>query len=98
MLSWIPLVIDIITALPNLIRGVETAFSSQPKSGPSKWISVETSLGPIITSLANELAKNAPDKNVQDVAAKVSVFTKAVNDAIVAFYNAVGWPSTTTTS
>jgi len=90
--SWIPLVVDLVTALPNLIVGVETAFKSQPNSGPAKWISVEQSLSTPIQSLANEMAKTIPNVTADKVSADVSKFTKAVNDAVVTFYNDAGWP------
>lgn len=95
MLTIVKLVIDVITALPSLITGVEAAFGSKPKSGPSKWIAVESALSGPISSLASEVSKTVPNKKADEIATAVAVFTKGVNDAIVAFYNSVGWPAAT---
>ena len=94
MLSWLPLVLSLLTALPNLITGVEAAFSNKPKSGPEKWIAVETALASPISAIATEISKMAPDADTQKISASVAVFTKAANDAVVSFFNAVGWPVT----
>jgi len=91
--SWVPLVIDVMSALPNLIVGVEKAFKSQPKSGPAKWISVEQSLSTPIQKLADEMTKAIPNATADKVSADVSKFTKAVNDAVVTFYKDTGWPT-----
>lgn len=93
MFAWLPLIVSVLTALPSLITGVEAAFSNKPKSGPEKWIAVETALSAPISAIAEQIAKMAPNADAQKIAASVSIFTKAVNDAIVAFFNAVGWPA-----
>lgn len=93
MVTWIPLIMGIVGALPNLIQGVETAFGKKPKAGPEKWIGVETALSAPIQALATLIAKSAPNQDAQKISAAVSIFVKATNDAIVAFYNSVGWPS-----
>ena len=89
-------VIGIISALPNLIAGIEAAFGKGKGQGASKWISVEQALSTPIQNIANQLAATVPNAKVDAVAAEVSKFTKATNDAIVAFYNSVGWPAGTT--
>jgi hypothetical protein len=86
-------VISIISALPNLITGIEAAFGKKSGQGASKWIAVEQALSTPIQNIANSLAASVPNATVDKVAAEVSKFTKASNDAIVAFYNAVGWPT-----
>ena len=96
MLAWLPLLIGILSGLPAIITGVESAFKSKPKSGPAKWISVETALSAVIEDLANSVAKMSPNKNVDTVSTDVAVFTKAVNDAVVTFFNAAGWPTDVT--
>jgi hypothetical protein len=96
MFAWLPLIVGILSGLPQIITGVESVFKSKPKSGPQKWIAVETALSSVIEQLANDIAKMSPNKDAQQISSEVAVFTKAVNDAIVKFFNAVGWPTDVT--
>lgn len=85
-------VISIVGSLPQLISGIEAAFGKKSGQGSQKWISIETALSPVITNFASEIAATVPNAKVDSVAAEIAKFTKATNDAIVAFYNSVGWP------
>lgn len=86
-------VLSIVSALPSLITGIEAAFGKKSGQGASKWIAIEQALSTPIQNMANSLASSVPNAKVDAVAAEISKFTKATNDAIVAFYNSVGWPT-----
>lgn len=87
-------IIAIVTALPNLIQGVEAAFGKKSGQGATKWIAVEQALSTPIENFANQLASSVPNATVDKVSSSIAKFTKATNDAVVAFYNDVGWPTT----
>ena len=93
ILKALPMLLGILSGLPQIIQGVELAFSHKPKSGSEKWIAVETALSGAITSVANTITANSPSDKVAEVAADVSKWVKAVNDATVTLYNKVGWPT-----
>ena len=77
-------------AIPSLVRGVESLWSHTPKSGASKWISVEQALSGSIQLVADQVAKQAPPgTKTEEISAAVVVFSKAVNDAFVALANAL---------
>lgn len=89
-------VLPAITALPQLIDGIEKLFAGRPKSGAAKWIAVEQALSGSIVLVANEVAALAPDgTKVDEISAKVAIFTKAVNDAFVKLCNDLGIYQTT---
>jgi hypothetical protein len=88
-------VLSIVTALPNLITGIEAAFGKKSGQGSAKWIAVEQALSTPIQNIATQLANSVPNAKVDQISSEVAKFTKATNDAIVAFYNSVGWPTTT---
>jgi hypothetical protein len=82
---------QVIPVIPSLVTDVENLFRGKHKAGPQKWLAVEQLLGPIVQQLSTELAALAPPgTKAQDIAKHVSTYTKAVNDATVAFANAVG--------
>lgn len=84
-------VIPVITALPELISGIEKLWTGVPKAGAQKWIAVEQALSGSIVAVANQVAALAPDgTKVDEVSAKIAVFTKAVNDAFVKLCNDLG--------
>lgn len=84
-------IVPILTALPNLILGVEALWSNKPKSGASKWISVEQATSGTIQLAAQEVAKLAPAGTPeQTISDAVAVFTKSVNDAFVTLMNTLG--------
>jgi hypothetical protein len=87
-ISW---ALRILPAIPQLISAVEGVFAGQPASGPQKWLAVEQALSQSISSVAADLAKLAPPgSDPQKISAAVALYTKAVNDATVAFANGVG--------
>jgi len=79
-----------LSALPQIIAGVEALWKDTPKSGSYKWIAVEQALSASISLVAQEVASLAPNTPVNTVSAKVAVFTKAVNDAFVTLCNGLG--------
>lgn len=83
-------VVPALTALPQLITGIEALFKGVPKAGAQKWISVETALSQSITIVAQEVAQLAPGTSADKVSAEVAKFSKAVNDAFVALANGLG--------
>lgn len=78
LLSLVPV---IITALPDLIKSVETLFNGKPKAGTEKLALVQS----LIQNAAPiaEAADASQSKAIADL-------TTAVTGALVAFYNAVG--------
>lgn len=83
-------VVPAITALPQLISGIEALFKGTPKAGAQKWIAIEQALSGSISMVAQEIAQLAPATPVDAVSAKVAIFTKAVNDAFVTLCNDLG--------
>lgn len=81
------LVLQVLTGLPGLIQGVESLWAHVPKSGAQKWIAVEQAVSGTIQEIANEVVKNVPSANADEVAGKVALFTKASNDAFVKLMN-----------
>lgn len=84
-------VVPILTALPDLILGVENLWKHTPGSGPQKWISIEQSVSGTIEVAANEVAKLAPSGTpASQISAEIAIFTKTVNDAFVTLMNNLG--------
>jgi hypothetical protein len=83
-------VIPVLSALPQLVVGIESLWKGTPKAGAQKWIAVEQALSQSISLVAQEVAQLAPNTPVNTVSAKVALFTKAVNDAFVALCNDLG--------
>lgn len=82
--------LPMLPAIPQLITAVEGLWSATPKSGPQKWISVETALSGSIQAVAAKIIAAVPNAKVDEVTARVAVWAKAVNDATVALFNDVG--------
>lgn len=80
----------ILPALPQLIAVVEALWKNTPKSGSYKWIAIERALSNSIGLVAQEVSQLAPNTPADTVAAKVAIFTKAVNDAFVKLLNDLG--------
>lgn len=81
-------VLQIIPILPGLITDIEHLWSNKPKSGSSKWISVEQALSGSIEEAANVAAKLAPaGTKAETISTAIAVFTKDVNDAFVTLAN-----------
>jgi hypothetical protein len=95
MFNILGLIVSILPAIPNLITAVESLWSGTPKSGPQKWISVEQALSGSIQAVANEVKAAVPNANADEIAAKASIWAKAVNDATVQFFNEAGLLQTT---
>ena len=83
-------VVPALTALPQLITGIESLFKNVPKFGASKWILVELALSQSITTVAQEITQLAPGTSADKASAEVAKFSKAVNDAFVALANGLG--------
>lgn len=83
-------VIPVLSALPQLVVGIESLWKGTPKAGAIKWIAVEQALSSSISLVAQEIAQLAPGTPVDTVSAKVAIFTKAVNDAFVTLCNELG--------
>jgi hypothetical protein len=80
----------IIPAIPGLVGSIEGLFRGKKKAGAQKWIAVETVLAPHIADLAQALAVEAPPgTKLEEISRHVSIYTRAVNDATVAFANAL---------
>jgi len=90
---YVPLVLQLLQALPSLIKGVEALWAHKPKSGPEKWLAVEQAASGTIESIADAIVKANPNAKVDAVTTAVAQFTKAANDALVKLYNDVGWPT-----
>jgi hypothetical protein len=88
-------VIPALTAIPQLVQGVESLWKGTPKSGAQKWIAVEQALSASIVTVAQEISQLAPNTPVDTVSAKVAIFSKAVNDAFVKLANDLGIFQTT---
>lgn len=85
ILGW---VMTAIAVIPSLAADVERLWSSVPKSGSQKWISVEQALSGSIQDVANEVAKLSPAGTTADeIATAVDRFAKDVNDAFVSLAN-----------
>jgi hypothetical protein len=81
---------QIVPVIPSLVTDIENLFRGKKKSGAQKWIAVETTLAPHIADLAQALAAQAPPgTKVEEISKYVSIYTRAVNDATVAFANSL---------
>lgn len=89
-LKIVEFVRPVLVAIPVLIQGVEDLWGHISKSGPQKWISVETALSGSLQQIAAEVVKVVPNQQADDVAQKAAIWAKAVNDATVTFFNDVG--------
>ena len=87
LLGYLP---ALLSALPQLIAGIEALFKGTPKAGAQKWIAVEQALSQSIALLAQEVAQLAPGTPVDKASAAIAIFTKAVNDAFVKLCNDLG--------
>lgn len=96
MVKVFTLVLQLLTGIPSLITAAEAMWQHLPKSGPQKWISVEQGASGLIQSIVQEVLACTPNAKADSIATAVSKFTKAANDALVAFYNDVGWPTAAT--
>lgn len=86
-LTWIMRVIPVI---PSLVTDIENLWRQKPKAGQAKWIAVEQALSGSISDVAQELMGVAPaGTKVEDISAAAAIFAKSVNDASVAFANAL---------
>lgn len=85
ILGW---VLKAVTVIPSLVTDIENLWKDRPKSGQSKWISVEQALSGSIGDVAKVAASLSPAGTKAEVIADaVAVFSKAVNDAFVALAN-----------
>jgi hypothetical protein len=90
-------VTQVVPVIPSLVTDVESLFRGKQKAGAQKWIAIEQVLSAPIAQLSSELAAVAPaGSKPQEIAKHVAIYTKAINDATVAFANAIGaFPSST---
>lgn len=88
----------IIPSIPSLVTDAENIFRNQQASGPQKAAQVVGFVAPIIEEGAQAVVKLAPaGTQASTIAAAVSKYTKAVNDATVALANDLGvFPHTAT--
>jgi hypothetical protein len=91
---------QVIPVIPSLVTDVENLFRGKAKQGPAKWLAVEQLLAPTVEELTGKLIAVAPaGTKALDIEKHVKAYTKAVNDATVAFANAVGaFPGSTGTA
>lgn len=81
----------IIPVIPQLVTAAEGIFKGRPKSGPSKWLFVEQALaGEIQQIVATAQSLTPSGTKGAEIESVIAKYTKAVNDATVEFFNAVG--------
>jgi hypothetical protein len=87
---------QVIPVIPSLVTDIENLFRGKKKAGAQKWLAVEQLLAPQVEELSTQIAAIAPPGSKKaDIAKHVAQYTRAINDATVAFANAVGaFPST----
>jgi hypothetical protein len=83
-------IVPLLSALPQLIQGLEAMWKGTKSAGATKWIAVETALSSSIELVANEVAAAVPATNAGHVSNAVAIFTKKVNDAFVELANTLG--------
>jgi hypothetical protein len=95
--SIIQLVAGILPIIPSLVTDAENIFRA-PSSGPTKAAQVIAFVTPLIETATTAIVKLAPAGSDQaKIAASITAYTKAVNDATVALANDLGiFPHTTT--
>ena len=85
------LIAAIIPSIPSLVTDAENIFRGQAKSGVAKAASVINFVAPLITTIAQDVAKLAPaGTDAAKIATAVETYTKAVNDATVTLANDLG--------
>ena len=73
---------------PSIVTTVENIFHSKSKSGAQKAVTAANFFAPVIAASAQEFAKLAPaGSNADAIAASITKYTRAVNDAAVALAN-----------
>lgn len=76
---------------PAIVTTVENIFHGKQKSGVQKAVAATNFFAPVIEASAQEFAKLAPAGTGADkIAASISKYTAAVNDAAVALANDLG--------
>jgi hypothetical protein len=91
-------VTQVVPVIPSLVTDIESLFRGKQKAGAAKWIAMEQLLAGPIQQLSTELAAVAPPGTKPElIALHVAVYTKAINDATVAFANGLGMFPTTGT-
>jgi hypothetical protein len=84
----LPWILEIIPRIPSLVTDVEEAFHGKPQAGAQKWSAVEQALSTSISEVTHQLAAIAPaGTNSEEIAAALSTYTKAINDATVELAN-----------
>jgi hypothetical protein len=96
MFKIFTMILQLATGIPSLVQAAEALWAHKPKSGPAKWIAVEQGASGLIQEIAQEVVNTVPNAKVDAVAAAAAKYTKASSDALVAFYNDVGWPTVVT--
>jgi len=99
-LKILGLIAAILPSIPSLVTDAENIFRSQPQSGVEKAASVVAFVSPLIESTSQAIVKLAPaGSDASKIAASVTAYTKAVNDATVVLANDLGvFPHTQTTT
>lgn len=91
------LIASIIPSIPSLVTDAENIFHAKQQSGVQKATAVIGFVAPVIQEGAQAIVKLAPaGTEASKIAAAVSKYTKAVNDATVVLANDLGvFPHTT---
>ncbi len=75
----------IIALAPTVVGLVERIFSKQAKSGPQKAaLALNIAQAAVVTALGLDASAFGPPEQA---------LVKSINDALVAYYNAKGWPT-----
>jgi hypothetical protein len=82
----IPLLIQLVASLPQIIQAAETAFGGGPGNGPAKKQLVLTSAGAIMDAVGTVHGTPLPDAH------KVTVLNTlgSVVDSVVSVFNSIG--------
>jgi hypothetical protein len=94
----IQLISGILPIIPSLVTDAENIFRNQKSSGTQKATQVVSFVAPLIETTSQAIVKLAPaGSDAAKIAASVTAYTKAVNDATVALANDLGvFPHSTT--